>query len=311
MSEEQPYQVGQIVNGHVWTGTEWLPIVNAPTASSAVGEPSTPGHAETSQSAGAPVQSAAAKGGNWFSRHKGLTAIAALLIIGIAIAASGGNSKSNNNTGTPAANTSSVPAASPTATDMAQSQPTPTPTPTPAVVTPILYHGTGDKVLSIKLFDPATPEIMKFTNVGDQNNVTVYELDAQLQQGDLAVNTIGSYAGTVLINKKGQGTTRLQIQGAGKWTVTLLPLSAAARFSSAYSGRSDNVLIYTGPLGVMTFVSRGTTDNVTVDAFDSSGNDDLAVNDIGAFSTQHPIQPGPILLAIQSSGSYSISVSPA
>ena len=27
MSEQQPaYQPGQIVNGHVWTGTEWLPV---------------------------------------------------------------------------------------------------------------------------------------------------------------------------------------------------------------------------------------------------------------------------------------------
>jgi apolipoprotein N-acyltransferase len=40
MSEDQQqpvaYQPGQIVNGHVWTGTEWLPVVQAakPTGSS-------------------------------------------------------------------------------------------------------------------------------------------------------------------------------------------------------------------------------------------------------------------------------------
>ena len=37
MSENQPqapaYQPGQIVNGHVWTGTEWLPV-QQPAASS-------------------------------------------------------------------------------------------------------------------------------------------------------------------------------------------------------------------------------------------------------------------------------------
>src|SRR5829696_10130707 len=63
------------------------------------------------------------------------------------------------------------------------------------------YSGSGDEVVKFKkaLSEP-TPMLITTTWRGGDDNNTIYAYDADGNEGDLLVNTIGSYKGTNIIN---------------------------------------------------------------------------------------------------------------
>ncbi len=176
----------------------------------------------------------------------------------------------------------------------------------------ITYTGRGNRILTIALPDPTQATLMVVTNRGTDGNVTVYELDDQLHEADLAVNTIGQDTGTVLVNKQGKGTTLMKIDGAGTWTITPRSVSTARHFSSVITGKTeDDVVVHTGPAGIFNFSNKGSDSNVTIYSYDQDGNSDLLVNEIGAVTTQTAIHDGPQVLEINGTGTYAIAVTPA
>jgi hypothetical protein len=254
---------------------------------------------------------------NWFSRHKVLTGIGAVvvLIIGISLASSNSGTETSSDRG--GGNASSPPVASSAPTSTPKAAPTTsapttrtsTPTPTAAPVRPVTYKGRGNKVLTIKKPEQG-PVLITTTVRGPDDNFTIYALDADLNEGDLLVNTIGSYTGTSILDKfEGDETRRLKIQGSGSWTVTLKPLAAARSMTTSVSGKGDDVILYRGPSGVATVTNRGPEDNFTVYFYGSDG-EDLLVNDIGNFSGETTIKEGPGFLEVDGGGSWSIKVSP-
>lgn len=254
------------------------------------------------------------KRGNWFSRHKVLTGLGAavLLIAAISIASGGPDPETDPQGG--GAGESTTSAASPT-TPAAQSittspqTTTEAPPPPPPVTRPVTYRGNGNKVLSIKKPEDG-PVLITTSNRGPDDNFTIYALDAELNEGDLVVNAIGSYTGTSILDKNdGDDTRRLKIDGGGSWTVTLKPMTMARPMTTSLAGKGDDVILYRGPAGVATVSNRGADDNFTIYSYGSDG-EDLLVNEIGSYSGETTIKEGPAFLEVDGGGSWSIKVTP-
>jgi hypothetical protein len=181
------------------------------------------------------------KKGSWFGRHKILTGVggglAALLLIG-SVASAGDDQ-------TPNATAASTPSASPTATapapESTPSKPEPTEEPTQAPQPePMTYSGSGDEVVKFKKA-LTEPMLITTTWTGVSDNNTIYAYDADGNEGDLLVNTIGSYQGTNIINLyDGDNVKALKIEGSGNWKITLKPLADAKSWdgSGTYKGKA-------------------------------------------------------------------------
>jgi hypothetical protein len=253
---------------------------------------------------------------NWFLRHKILSAVGVLLLLAVIGGLASGDPKKSADK--PAAagavsspSSSSPPSTQPSSAPASAAPVTTAPAPPPPSPKPVAltYRGRGNKVLSIRKPGAADdPALISVTNVGSQDNFTIYALDAQLKEGDLLVNTIGSYRGSSILDKNKESTQRLKIDGAGTWTITISPLSAARTMTTSLTGKGDEVILYRGPTGVAKVTNRGPEDNFTIYYYGDSN--DLLVNDIGSYTGETPIQEGPAFLEIDGAGTWSINVTP-
>lgn len=185
----------------------------------------------------------------------------------------------------------------------AESEPPLAPKP---VVTPAdtVYSGSGDNIVAVTMPDGASlVSAATITYVGE-GNFAVWELDSAMGQSSLAVNTIDSYTGTVILNLDAN-TMSLEITASGPWTVTIHSLLALPQFDSATSGVGDAVIVYTGGAGAATLTHDGSSNF----AIWSYGDDtDLVVNEVGAYSGQVRWQAGVAMVAVNADGNWSITV---
>jgi hypothetical protein len=199
------------------------------------------------------------------------------------------------------------------ATDEATDEPSDEPTEEPTTKAPefksVTYSGRGDDVVKFK--KPVTDPVLVTTVwSGPQDNNTIYALDSDGEEGDLLVNTIGSYRGTTMTNKyEGDSVAALKVEGSGSWKVTLKPLSAAKSWdgSGTFSGKSDDVISVAGAfdgLDSLKFKSTKADGNITVYALGES--EDLVVNDIGNFTGEYAMPSDVSLLHISSDGQWTM-----
>ncbi len=302
---EQPYQIGQIVNGHRWTGVVWEPVTLPPPTGSPFTAPPPP-------PSGQPVWK---KWWVWV-----IVAVVLLALIG-AIGA-GGGSKTNSTSSSSAAAvvpstepSSLVPTEQPTIEPTSQAptpEPTteaPTPTPTEKAAsdwTPIVVKGSGSKVVKIdKPTDRAA--IVTLTHDGESNFV-VWALDSDLKESQLLVNTIGTYKGTTLLDPNTEDVTaRLKIEADGNWTLKVQDVTKARDVNERIVGTGDDVVIYSGPAGVIA-AEAPSEDNFVVWSY--SDGSDLLFNEIGPYKGENTISGGPLVLSIQAVGPWSMKVAP-
>ncbi len=172
---------------------------------------------------------------------------------------------------------------------------------------PKVYTGRGDKVVKFKKTVTDTM-LVTTTWTGPQDNNTIYALDADGNEGDLLVNTIGSYKGTNIINlHEGDSVRALKVEGSGSWRIELKPASEARTWdgSGTFKGSSDNVInvsdVFDG-LDSLKFKSSKADGNITVYGLGES--EDLIVNEIGNFSGTYLVPSGTLLLRISSDGRW-------
>ncbi|MEO6532047.1 MAG: DUF4190 domain-containing protein [Pseudolysinimonas sp.] len=184
-------------------------------------------------------------------------------------------------------------------------KPTPTPTQAP-VPADVVLSGHGDAVIKATALDGADePGVATFTHDGS-DNFTVWSLDANVNQLDLLVNTIGAYNGTVLFDKQSsQHTESLQITADGNWTVTLHSIRALRDFDTSTTGHGDNVLIYRGNAGAAT-ISHDGSSNFAIWTYGDQTN--LVVNEIGAYNGTVRWTKGAELVTVTADGNWSIKV---
>ncbi|MFN8169595.1 MAG: hypothetical protein U0S36_12515 [Candidatus Nanopelagicales bacterium] len=209
---------------------------------------------------------------------------------------------SSSNSSAPTAEESSA-AATP------ESSPTASP-PAPAPK-PVTYSGKGTKVLKIKKPEDG-PVLITTVLSGPDDNGTVYSLDADLEENDLLVNTIGDYRGTSVLDlEDSDSTTRLKIDYSGKWVITLRPLNSAPEITKSYAGKKDAVLVSRSDSPkILTFVSKSGDSNVTVYWYNADG-EDLLVNDIGKFKGESPVGAGPGFFVVSSDGAWTMTLADA
>jgi len=171
---------------------------------------------------------------------------------------------------------------------------------------PLTYSGSGDEVVKFKKA-LKEPMLITTTWTGRSDNNTIYAYDADGDEGELLVNTIGSYRGTNIVNLyDGDNVKALKIEGSGSWVITLKPLADAKAWdgSGTYKGKSDDVInvedVFDG-LDSMRFKSTNADGNVTVYGLGDNG-EDLIVNEIGNFSGKYLMPKGTVLLRISSDG---------
>jgi hypothetical protein len=190
----------------------------------------------------------------------------------------------------------------------AAAKPTPTPTPTQAPVpADVVLSGHGDAVIKAAALDGTDqPGVATFTHDGSAN-FSVWSLDANVNQLDLLVNTIGAYSGTVLFDKQSnQHTESLQITADGNWTVTLHSIRALRSFdATGTTGHGDDVLVYRGDAGAATLTHDG-SNNFAVWTYGDQTN--LVVNEIGAYNGTVRWTKGPELVTVTADGNWSITV---
>ncbi len=253
----------------------------------------------------------------WFKKKRFILPLVCLALIIVISALAGGG----RNSGSPIAG---VPPASEAATsasatnpneepsepiDEPSDQPADDPTTEAPQPKPRTYSGRGNDVIKFK--KAITEPMLVITSwSGPDDNNTIYAYDSDGNEGDLLVNTIGSYEGTNVINiHEDDNVKALKIEGSGRWKIILKPISDAKAWDGqgTYKGSSDDVINVKGSfdkLDSMKFRSTHAEGNVTV--YGLGDDEDLIVNDIGNFSGKYLVPSGVVLLRISSDGHWTM-----
>lgn len=187
----------------------------------------------------------------------------------------------------------------------------PEPAPEPDVVEPapdVVYEGTGDSIVQIEL--PAGPDsigIATITHSGS-SNFAVWSLDANLNQGDLLVNEIGAYSGTVPFSlSASEQITALEINADGPWAVTVRDVLTVREVpqGDTTSGQGDDVLLYFGEATIADMTHTGDS-NFAVWSY--GDRTDLLVNEIGSYTGQVRWPAGSALIQVSANGAWTIAL---
>jgi hypothetical protein len=182
------------------------------------------------------------------------------------------------------------------------------PTTTTTTPQPQQASGTSDQVVALT-FPSSTPALLHATFQGSENFI-VHEINGLGLQGELLVNTVGSYDGVTPVNfLTSEGATKLQIQGQGPWTITLSPIATAPRVQSpgTYSANGDAIVAISGSPTTGVFNYTG-AENFIVHAV-TSNQESIVVNEIGAFNGTEVMPTGTVLLIVKASGPWSVNLS--
>lgn len=216
------------------------------------------------------------------------------------------------------ASASPGPTATPTVTPLPVTTvtPTPRPTATPAPTVPtfaaITLKGTGNKVPKFSI-PQDVPAIATITYSGS-GNFAVWSIAADGSTNDLLVNSIGKYAGTVILDfdpTLSAHSVAMKVEASGAWTIAIKPLGSARAWYTGgpLAGKSDDVvLVFPPPTGLKTsLITHDGSSNFAVWTFSGSGGLDLLVNEIGNYSGEDLLPDGTVLLQITADGAWSFS----
>jgi hypothetical protein len=196
----------------------------------------------------------------------------------------------------------------PTETPEATDTPKPTNTPVPPP-DPVVIEGNSDSVQEYDLTDFGGSAVAHFTNSGS-GNFAVWTLDANNEQIDLLINTIGKYDGFVPLNFfKSDTGTKLQITSSGSWKLELLPLewirdNHRLLAGGNYVSGGDDVLVVIGAPAIANF-SSPPKGNFAIWAIGDDGRD-LIVNEIAPYTGTVPLKSGVFLLIVTAEGPWSV-----
>lgn len=162
-------------------------------------------------------------------------------------------------------------------------------------------------MITVVLPDGAeNPSVATFSHAGFRN-FTVWSLNTAMAKQDLLVNTIGSNARTVPVDfRSGEHTSSLEISADGAWSVTFYSLEALREFAgTSVTGTGDDVVIYRGKAGVAAITNVGER---TFAVWAYGATSDLVVNEIGAYTGSMHWMADSSVIAVTSSGTWSITV---
>ena len=195
----------------------------------------------------------------------------------------------------------------PTDTPEPTSTPLPTNTPTP-IPTPIEFTGQGDSIIELEKWPGAA--LLQINNSGSSNFV-VWTYDADGNQIDLLVNTIGNYQGTRPIEFLDGDTrvTRLAIESSGSWQINVLPLAMIRKepIPGVISGTGDDVIFLDGKDPDLLVVDAGKANSNFV-VYTYGNGVDLLINEIAPYTGTLPLRKETIVIEVVASGPWTLEI---
>lgn len=175
------------------------------------------------------------------------------------------------------------------------------------VPAPVVYRGTGDKVLKIRRPEPGAALVYLRASGGDQMLIVTGE-DAQGRGTGFVVAALGRYEGVRMLDvSRLSRTTRLDIKASGSWVVEIRSARSARSFGRTMSGTGDTVFQYTGPAGTAA-IRGGAESRPFLVMTHSNGFPSLVATAVGSFNGSKPFPQGPVLVEVQATGRWSITV---
>jgi hypothetical protein len=172
-----------------------------------------------------------------------------------------------------------------------------------------VYDGAGDQDITVRKPGPG-PVIVYARYKGPQNFI-VQALDSKGEGGDVLVNTIGVYEGTVPLDFFGGDTPLLEVTANGPWHIEIRDIRTALHFDAKVQGHGDKVLIYTGKAGTAAISHVGKR-TFLVREVTRSRNDsrtDLNLEAVGPYRGSVRWAAGDASVIVQADGDWSIRVS--
>jgi hypothetical protein len=131
--------------------------------------------------------------------------------------------------------------------------------------------------------------------------------------GERIVDAVGDYSGVVPFGLHGVGTVAksLTITSGGSWSISFAPLSTMPTITLPSTGSGDRIFRYDGRAGDWMITNTG-PDGKTFEVRQYFG--DLAVDSAysgdGAFSGRGPVNAGPSVIVVTSSGDWTANRAP-
>lgn len=195
----------------------------------------------------------------------------------------------------------------PTATLPPTETPLPTETPTPVpTLAPIILQGTGDSVVDVQKPDIAMVARIVY-NGG--SNFAVWNVDANGNDIDLLVNTIGAYQGVVPIDfLQSEYTARFKITASGAWQIELLSLASARRetIPGTFQGTGDDVIYLDGATPDLLTANATGSSNFIVWEYGTAR--DLLINEIAPYTGTVAMSRNTVLIVVNATGPWAIEI---
>lgn len=171
--------------------------------------------------------------------------------------------------------------------------------------TPTIFTGSGDDVVTITKPEGATVVIATITGNDAGRYFGVSALDGDR---DSLVNTTDPYSGTTLLDANRGGTTQLEVQATGPWSITLTNLQYAPTFNGHAEGTGDAVLISQTPGRTATITGNQEGRYFGVRAYGDGSGQGL-VNTTDPYSGTVPWPSGTnVFVVISAEGSWTVDV---
>jgi hypothetical protein len=171
--------------------------------------------------------------------------------------------------------------------------------------TPIAQGGTGGQTFDLPAGITAALVVWSYSGGG---HLTITELGkGDLPTGRVLVKSASSprRMDALGLSKSKVPTTAIEVNGTGKWRVTIEPIASAPIIATPAAATGDGVYLYSGPAKIWTVSSPGQT-TFMLNQISSGSNPNLAVDESGSWAGQVALQPGPSVVEIHSNGAWTI-----
>ncbi|MFQ6146017.1 TerD family protein [Streptomyces seoulensis] len=185
---------------------------------------------------------------------------------------------------------------------------------------PHVQSGRGNGVVTVATPLPPGPVIVEARIEGDEY-FCVETLNRRNKKDLTVFNTeLPDFHGRALVQPPRDRPLRLNVDYAGAWTITVLPLSAARRLDTrGLTGRGADVIAYTGPVADVRVRFDGGADRdewFLMNCHEAAHLDDLdrhemLVNETGRLDQTVPVPDGPLLLVVENGeGHWELTAKP-
>mgnify|MGYP003375026889 CR=1 FL=1 len=196
------------------------------------------------------------------------------------------------------------------ATPRPTATPLPTATPKPKE-TPIVINGKGDDIVNVNKWTGFAA--MRITATGARN-FTIWNYDKDGKKKDLLVNTIGDYAGIVLLDVYDrEKTTRLEVTSSGTWKFEILPVDSlipdrGIYAPETYEGIGDDIFLIGGKPDLIKIEAPNSKRNFVVKVLTRSGDISLVINKVGAYTGTAILPEGTMLVMVNAVGPWKATI---